>query len=340
MSISIISSGMVTGVGLNAAASCAAIRTGITGFVETGFMFDGDWLLGCPVPLDQPWRGREKLIQMIVSAVQDCLREFDKIDTAKIPLLLCVAEPERPGRLFGLDQSLLDDVQTRLGKRFAPPSSVIAGGRIGGVQAIAKARAALAAGWPYCLIAGADTMLVGETLTAFAERMRLLTADNSDGFIPGEAAGAILFGPSAAKSSGRLTCLGIGSGVEKAVETGDPIRGDGLGSAILSAIQDAAIGWRQLDYRITDNSGEQSGFKETALALTRILRERKAEFEIWHPADCIGEVGAATVPCALGVALAAAEKGYAPGPGILCHFGNDDGKRVAVVLRDTADGKR
>jgi 3-oxoacyl-[acyl-carrier-protein] synthase-1 len=87
-----------------------------------------------------------------------------------------------------------------------------------------------------------------------------------------------------------------------------------------------------LDYRITDIGGEQYQFKEAALALSRLLRVRKEEFDIWHPADCIGEVGAASLPCMLGVVLYAAQKGYAPGPRPLAHLGNDDGKRVALAL--------
>ena len=61
-------------------------------------------------------------------------------------------------------------------------------------------------------------------------------------------------------------------------------------------------------------------------------KERKEEFDIWLPVDCIGEVGAAIVPVILGMALAAAKKGYAPGNGVLCHFGNDDGQRAAMFL--------
>jgi 3-oxoacyl-[acyl-carrier-protein] synthase-1 len=87
-----------------------------------------------------------------------------------------------------------------------------------------------------------------------------------------------------------------------------------------------------VDYRITDSNGEQYWFKEAALALTRTLRVRKERFEIWHPADCIGDVGAAVVPCILGIALAAARKSYAPGRGSLCHFSGDGSERFALVL--------
>ena len=93
-----------------------------------------------------------------------------------------------------------------------------------------------------------------------------------------------------------------------------------------------------LDYRITDANGEQYIFKEGDLAVTRTLREHKGEFDIWHPVDSIGEVGAATVPCILGIAEAAARKGYSRGDNVLCHFGNDNGDRAAIILTISGNG--
>jgi 3-oxoacyl-[acyl-carrier-protein] synthase-1 len=93
-----------------------------------------------------------------------------------------------------------------------------------------------------------------------------------------------------------------------------------------------------VDYRITDSNGEQYLFKEAALAVTRTLRTRKELFEIWHPADCIGETGAAAAICALGVALAATRKHYAPGNGALCHFSGEDGERIAMILAAADQG--
>jgi 3-oxoacyl-[acyl-carrier-protein] synthase-1 len=89
----------------------------------------------------------------------------------------------------------------------------------------------------------------------------------------------------------------------------------------------------ELDFRIADLSGEQYYFKEAALALSRTLRARKDTFDIWHPAECIGETGAVAGLVAFAVASAACRKGYAPGPNILCHAANDAGQRVAVIVR-------
>ncbi|HRB82489.1 MAG TPA: hypothetical protein PK614_09555, partial [Nitrospira sp.] len=107
----ILASGMVTGIGLNAQASCAAIRCGITNFAETRFMDKGgEWIIGCSVPLAEPWRGRAKLLRLIVPAIQECLGSVKNISVNEIPLLLCLAEKTRPGRLDGLDQTLLAEI--------------------------------------------------------------------------------------------------------------------------------------------------------------------------------------------------------------------------------------
>ena len=82
-------------------------------------------------------------------------------------------------------------------------------------------------------------------------------------------------------------------------------------------------------------NGEQYRFKEAALAVTRLLRDRKVLLSLWHPADCIGEVGAATVPGMLAMSVHGARKDYLPGPLFLGHIGNDDDKRAAFVTQAT-----
>lgn len=335
--VAIIASGMVTGVGLDAPSSCAAIRCAIDNFSETRFMDKGgEWIIGSQVPLEEPWRGLPKLVHMVVPAIRECLAHVGDVRTERIPLLLCVAEKERPGRLDGLDDRLFFDVGAELGARFHPRSAVIARGRVAGGLAMIEAREMLyGERVPYCIIAGVDSFLVSRTLAAYEERQRLLTSKNSNGFIPGEAGTAVLVGAGNAD----LVCLGIGTGVERAtVESEEPLRADGLVGAFRAAFREAGHTIDDLDFRITDSNGEQYWFKEAALALTRTIRVIKYGFDIWHPADCIGEIGAAAGPCALGVALAATRKKYAVGPGMLCHFGADDGERAALVLDGDLDG--
>ena len=118
------------------------------------------------------------------------------------------------------------------------------------------------------------------------------------------------------------------------VDSEEPLRAEGMVQAFKAAFAEAGKTMTDVDYRITDSNGEQYWFKEAALAMTRTLRTRKDLFEIWHPADCIGETGAAIGPCAFGVGLAAARKHYAPGHGALCHFSGEDAERLALVMAE------
>jgi len=336
--LAILAAGMVTGVGLNAPSSCAAIRCAVDNFSETRFMDNGgEWIIGSQVPLEQPWRGLPKLVHMIVPAIRECLAQTENAAPESIPLLLGVAGKERPGRLDGLDDQLFADVQAELGVQFHPQSGVIPRGRVSGAVAMLRARELIhQERLPFCIIAGVDSFLVAATLAGYEKKNRLLTSNNTNGFIPGEAGAAVLVG---AKSTADLVCLGIGSGQEKAtVDSEEPFRADGMVQAFKSALTDAGKTMADVDYRITDSNGEQYWFKEAALAVTRTLRVRKERFEIWHPADCIGEVGAAAGPCALSVGLAASRKNYAPGPGAICHFSGEDGERLAMVLTGRAEG--
>jgi 3-oxoacyl-[acyl-carrier-protein] synthase-1 len=190
-------------------------------------------------------------------------------------------------------------------------------------------------GLPVVIVAATDSLLVGPTLTAYDLRDRLLTAQNSNGFLPGEASAAVLIGGAGQSKGPELRCLGIGFGQEPAtIEAEQPLRADGYVQAIRAAFKDANCTYEAVDYRLTDISGEQHSFKEVALAMTRTLRVRKPEFELHHLTDRIGEVGAAVLPCMLTAARTAVRKGYAPGKGALCHLHNDSGERAVLVLRD------
>jgi 3-oxoacyl-[acyl-carrier-protein] synthase-1 len=62
------------------------------------------------------------------------------------------------------------------------------------------------------------------------------------------------------------------------------------------------------------------------------MRRRKEKFDIWHPAESTGEIGAAIVPCVLGITLAATRKRYSLGKNILCHFSTGTGSCAALII--------
>jgi len=177
-----------------------------------------------------------------------------------------------------------------------------------------------------------DTFLTGATLMAYDRESRLLRRDNSNGFIPGEAAAALLLGNAAEESAAPLLLRGLGFAREPAtLASGGPLRANGLVQAIRAALDDAQVELKTCDYRIADMNGEQYRFKEAALAITRLLRDRKVQMSLWHAADAIGEVGAATLPAMVAMLFTGARKDYLPGPVFLGHIGNDDDKRAAFI---------
>lgn len=279
------------------------------------------------------WTDRGRLVRMLAMAIDECLSDFEAAGRP-LPLLLCAAEPGRSSHADG-DAGLIAELERELPFRWDPKlSAVLRHGRSGLVAALARARALIYDGdAPVVVVAAVDSLLDVGTLRSLESRGRLLTERNSDGFVPGEAAGAVLV-TRARQEGTSLVCLGIGLAQENVSADGSsPFRGDGLTTAIKRALADAGCSLEQIDWRITDNSGEQYFFKESALALSRTLRGRKETFDIWHPAECVGEVGAAIGPILLGVLLSAARKGYAPGPLVLLHAGSDAGERSAAVLQ-------
>ena len=67
--VAITASGLVTGVGLDALSTCAAIRATIDNFQETRFVdANGEWIQGCTVQLDDDSRGIRKLARMLSMA--------------------------------------------------------------------------------------------------------------------------------------------------------------------------------------------------------------------------------------------------------------------------------
>lgn len=331
--VTILSTGLVTSVGLSAPAACAAIRAKIANPSPTRFLGNsGEWINAHQVRLPEAWRGKVKLTKMAAMAISECM-DGAQDDCSQIPMLLCTAERDRPGRLEGLDDDLFGWIQRELGIEFSAESLVVPQGRVSFAVALMHARRLISErGVPRVLIVAADSLLNWPSLEIYDRDLRLLTDENSNGFVPGEAAGALLVG--AALAGRHLHCTGLGFATEPAhINSEAPLRGDGLSQAIRDALADAGCAMRDLQFRITDLSGEHYYFKEAALGYARIVRERKEDFDLWHPAECIGESGAVAGIAAIAVAFAASHKEYAPGPGILCHAANDNGQRVAAVVR-------
>ncbi|MCL1919427.1 MAG: hypothetical protein FWG14_14230, partial [Peptococcaceae bacterium] len=152
-------------------------------------------------------------------------------------------------------------------------------------------------------------------------------------FFPGEAGAAVLVTLGDWNKGSHIRIRGLGFAKEPApMSSEEPFRGDGMTEAVRMALKDASLKLEDLAWRLTDITGEHYKFKEASFAEGRLSdRSREDLFDLWHPIEYLGEIGAAMVPTLLAWALHAGQKAYAPGALSLCHVGNDEDERAAWI---------
>jgi len=331
--------GMVCAVGLSAASACAAMRAGIAKFDELPYFDDrGEPIVGAAVPGLEPRMNRgQRLLEMLSAALRECLGHPPPAPPERIPLLVGLAEPGRPGGGASLAGSVVGAAQEKLGVRFHPRlSRAIAGGHTAGFEALKIARGLLADPTiPGCVVCGVDSYINARSLQWLDQHWRLKREDHSNGVIPGEAAAAVYvqLQPSGTGKK-QVQVTGVGFGFEKAgVLAEAPLLGLGLAEAARSALGEAGHGMHEVDFRLSDVTGEGYGFKEQALLLGRLLRVRRESLPIWHVAEFVGDTGAAAGVAQLVVSLRAFQAGYAPGDRALGCTSAVPGGRAVVVLQ-------
>jgi 3-oxoacyl-[acyl-carrier-protein] synthase-1 len=338
MTLVVQAAGMVTAVGLDAASSCAAMRARIDGFAETRFIgSDGNWMIGAAVPLPRNWIGQKRMIHLAAGAMVDILDTVPDLSNNDA-LILCLAERDRPGKpisdipKFASDLAEVTKTTSKLRTR------IIEHGRPSGFAALQQAEKLMAEGKANrVLIVGVDSYLTGGAINHYRER--ILGPANPNGFIPGEAAAAVLVSNSG--QGLKLTGLGLSRENAHIYNQKDkdgldlPLRADGMTNAYKAAFAQAGYGHDKITTKIGDLIGETFWFKQSALAQLRTQRERSKVQPIWPVAASLGNVGAAVVPLMIGWALAAASKNYAePGP-LLIEASGDDGS-CGVTIAEAA----
>jgi 3-oxoacyl-[acyl-carrier-protein] synthase-1 len=333
----ITASGMTCPVGLGAEAACAAKQAGISAIADLPYYDNsGNPVVGGAVP-DMDWglQGSQRLIELLVKCLADVLQTRPGTRWDRVPLIVGLAEPGRPGGGAGLAESIVEAVGERLDVRFQTRSSrVFASGHTAGFDGLRAARRVVREGTvSACLVCGVDSFLDPATLLWLDRHYRLKTPANRDGVIPGEAAAAVLLELKAGTGAASEVA-GLGFGMEPApILSQEPLLGRGLADAARAALAEANVGWHEVDVRLSDVTGELYGFKELALAEARLARVvRREEQPLWHWADAIGDSGSAA-----GLAqLVLADYAFRKGDTIqcaLCLASSIPGQRAAVVLR-------
>jgi 3-oxoacyl-[acyl-carrier-protein] synthase I len=323
---------LVCPVGLTPESAVAAMRAGIDAFGELPYRDNsGDPIRGAAVPtLAGALRGRRRITELLVSALEDVRERLPEHSLDTMPLLLCTRERDRPGPNVG---GIVAEAEARLGISFRRAGSAhLPFGPVSVFRALEQARQLCGErDSTGCLIVAVDTLVDAQALDWLDRSKRLKREGHSDGVIPGEAACVALVSRQAPASSGSCV-LGLGFGQETAtVLNEEPFLGRGMATAIQGALAEARVEMHQVNFRISDVAGESYAFEELALAQIRTLRKSRECQVLLHPAGSIGDCGAATGLVQLAWAEQSFARGYACGPLALAHTSAASGARAVAV---------
>lgn len=343
----ILAIGMITSVGSDAERTAAAVRAGISRVRATSFLDRrGEPFYMATVPeedlpaihpsLADPTVGEResRMLRLAQIAIHQALTGAP--ETERIPLLLALPEA-LPAWPVTMGSSFLDRLAVQTGLRFdAGASRVAAGGRAAGLALFAEAMQQVTSrAAPAVLVCGVDSPLDAAWIQALDDEDRIRAAGVLDGFTPGEAAACVLLGPpGSARKAGRAPLARL-DGIAAAREPGhryspEPYRGEGLDAAI-RALFAQVPGAAPVRTVYAGLNGESFHAKEWGVSLLRHRARFADDHALLHPADRLGDTGAASGPLMLGLAAIGLQRGYRASP-CLVWCASDMGARAAGLL--------
>lgn len=344
-SICILSLGAQTAIGLNATSTAAAVRAGISGFNEHPFMINqqGEPYTLAMVPSIDPYTSyRQRMILMVEQAVKETIAglEYQRVHQA-IPAIIGLPEV-RPGLPQDL-AFLIEESVRELNNAQISINSVhtLLNGHSAGLLALERGRQILSVGnAEFCLVGGLDSYIEPETLEWIEDNDQLHQPANAWGFIPGEAAGFCLIClKNTAKRYNlmvRAELVSIATAIEQNRIKAETIC---LGQGLTRAVKDVTKYLPQdskVNYMICDQNGEAYRADEFGFMLTRLSDLFEDPSDYLAPADCWGDVGAASGPLFINQTCAAFEKGYAKGQYTLLWTSSEGGERTAAIFKNEA----
>ena len=355
--------GAVSPVGLYVQAMCAALRAGIArmGEVETHFV-DGELLgkvpvIGGRVPTERfeegyapdEWPGHDRFEvppppsrEKIVSPGTERLVEL-ALPAAREAFSDARPAPgwgETIGLYLGMDEhddpSPLADALKDFHGDSTEAVVVVPGGRAGALAALSVAVEDLRAGKVRgALAGGVDSLVRGPVLVRLEAAGILKSESVPQGVIPGEAAAFLYLetGESARKRGARVLgrLLSAGTAVEPTAGTNEPNRGAGLTRVLQQVCRDAG-GLNAPPLVVCDLNGDRYRALEWAMASIRTVGRLHGDMEVWHPADCIGDCGAASGALNAVWAVVSFLKGYAGADRALVWGGSEGKMRGAAIF--------
>ena len=339
----IVSLGACTPVGRDAWSSAAAIRAGISGFVQHPYMIDaaGEPMRAAIAPwIDIGLTGADRLEALLFPALDQALEQWSSMPGAPSKMAIALGLPSaRPGLPEDIQMQMLGRVDEHYARRFSS-AATFAAGHAAGLLAAQAAATKLAQGTlDACVVAGVDSYIEPLTLEWLEANDQLHSAgplNNAWGFIPGEAGSALLLMRESVARAASLEALavvlGTGSAMEaKRIKTETVCIGHGLTQAFRTALATLPAGAKVSDI-YCDMNGEPYRADEFGFTVLRTKESFESASDFIAPADCWGDVAAAGGLLHLALAAVAGLKGYGKGQFAFAWGSAEQGERVATLI--------
>lgn len=338
----LVSTGARTPLGFDAASSAAAVRGAVSAARDHPFFVDQ---VGDPMPaaldagLDPRITGPDRLLALALPAIVEACEPLAEAGgwRSELPLFLALSE-YRPG----FDVRDAEQVRIGLGAADLPLkfSSVTVApmGHAAGLAAIATATREIESGaCDACLIGGVESYFQADTMEWLDANLQLTGAVSRSGFVPGEGAGfGLLMSEDACDRYGLSALARVRSAnttrEPNLIKTADRCLGKGLTEVVQAVIQSLDEDGRTINAVICDVNGERYRAEEWAFVCLRLGQYFDDPAAYDSPADCWGDMGAASGPLFAMLACRATVRGYAKGRTTLIWASSERGLRAAVVL--------
>jgi 3-oxoacyl-[acyl-carrier-protein] synthase-1 len=344
--LAVVGVGARTPVGLTAESAAAAVRAGIRRIAEHPFMVEpsGSPLLTArDARLEPTLLGWRRLAALAAPTILGALANIASPNLNRLRLAVILALPEpRPGMLMPQIQQVAGAVRDSLSKSgLSCAFDAHATGHAGALDALVIAADRLSRGQAdLVVVGGVDSYLEADTLDWLVSKRRLAAEGVRAGFHPGEAAGALVL--ASADSARRLGLApqamirGAHSCMEsRSLLSETEVLGEGLAAAITTAGAALRLPEERVDAIYCDINGERYRSDEWALTVLRAQHVFRGP-AYQAPAECWGDVGAASGALGCVLAISSWALQHASGPRALVWAGSDGGLRGAAVLERAA----
>ena len=300
----------ISSVGFDARSTAAAIRAGISALRTSDDYFDsnGEPITYSELPIIEDVTDDQDLVDRIGRAAAhglDQLLADGCPDTtySRVHLIAAVAPLDRIDvRYEGEQQELLSTLsdQARKVARTEVVSEAVCDGHAAALSALQVAQKTISEDAnEACIIVAFDSLLDERILDGFELDYRLLSASpgRNQAFAPSEAVALFMvesWQAAVRRSRRPLACVSAAATAREPnpFVSGRASRAEGLSRSVAEALEQARCSAQELDAVLADLNGEFHRSREWALTEIRCLGS--GDRELWHPADCMGDTGAAS----------------------------------------------